>query len=71
MSAYCTQYYYWVCPYLIGVRPVHVLSTVGGIGECFTTPIILADVRTLACVRTKMGLQVFQARVCLQATLVL
>ena len=50
---------------------VHVLGTVRGVRESFATTLVLADVRTLARVRAKMGLEVLQTRVGFVATFIL
>ena len=50
---------------------VHVFGTVRGIRECFATTLVLADVRALSCVRTKMSLEVLQTRVGFVATFIL
>lgn len=51
--------------------PVHVLGTVGGIGEGLATPLVLAHVRPFAGMGTKMCLQVLQTGVGLVTALIL
>lgn len=50
---------------------VHVFGTVRCIGKGLATALVLADVRTLSGVRTKMGLEILKTRVGLVTTIIL
>jgi hypothetical protein len=57
------KFQYFGSAYLVGMGSVLMFGTIGSVTEGFTTAWKFTSVRLLSCVRSKMGLEVFQPRI--------